>query len=160
MLVHLRGLRLVVRDRQEVPELFFHSRTGEKLMYRLWLDDMRPAPDGWLWVKNIEDAKRYLAAGQVECASLDHDLGACATCMNGCTPEQWLESTGYRSMPNCEHFGTGYQLVCWMEETGHWPLDKPRVHSANPAGRARMQQAIDREWQRRAEHGISRDASK
>lgn len=112
-------------------------------MIDLWLDDMRPAPIGWIWVRTVDEAKERLLAGAVERASLDHDLGACEACMRGRTPEQWLEETGYTQMPQCEHFGTGYNLVCWMEETGNWPKQKPTVHSRNPAGRARMQQVID-----------------
>jgi hypothetical protein len=85
-------------------------------------------------------------------ASLDHDLGACNECSKGLTPDEWLEKSSYASMPNCSHFGTGYELVCWMEETGHWPtVYWPTVHSANAVGRLRMEQAIERERERRAE---------
>ena len=114
-------------------------------MIDLYLDDMRPTPIGWIGVKTVEEAKRYLETGKVRRASLDHDLGACDRC-NGRTAEQWLEEHDYKSMPHCEHFGTGYTLVCWMEETGHWPQEKPTVHSANPAGAARMRQAINRHY--------------
>lgn len=116
----------------------------------LWLDDVRPAPDGWTRVKTVDEAKFYLSLedGRVQRASLDHDLGACEDCTavehtvpygnpwNGC-------------MPNCSHFGTGYDLVCWMEETGHWPIEKPVVHSMNPEGARRMRQVIDKEWRDR-----------
>jgi len=112
----------------------------------LYLDDMRPCPNGWTLVKTDAEARVYLAQDIVEHASLDHDLGACAACMCGLTPEEWLVEMDYQSMPHCEHFGTGYTLVCWMEETGHWPKNKPTVHSANPAGRAKMQAAIDRHY--------------
>ena len=118
----------------------------------LWLDDIRPAPVGWLWLKTIDAAKELLRAGRVRRASLDHDLGACDTCLRGRSPEEWLEQTNYTQMPNCEHFGNGYQLVCWMEETGHWPQEMPMVHSRNPAGRSKMQMAIAREWRRRERH--------
>lgn len=121
------------------------SCTDTASLVDLWLDDMRPAPAGWLHVKTVEDAKLQLAAGRVRHASLDHDLGACEACMGGRTAEQWLVESNYTRMPNCDHFGTGYTLVCWMEETGHWPLYMPRVHSANPVGRARMSAAILRE---------------
>jgi hypothetical protein len=114
----------------------------------LWLDDMRPAPDGWLWVKTVEDAKLHLAAGRVHNLSLDHDLGACESCMKGRTAEQWLAESEFTAMPNCDHFGTGYTLVCWMEETGHWPSELPSLHTANPVGRMRMSQAICREQER------------
>lgn len=113
----------------------------------LWLDDMRPAPVGWVHVKTVKEAALYLAAGNVRRASLDHDLGACDAC-NGRDVNAWLEEHDYKSMPHCTHVGTGYELVCWMEETGIWPRERPTVHSNNPAGRARMLQAIARRFDR------------
>ena len=113
----------------------------------LWLDDIRPAPPGYVHAKTVEEAKPYLMRG-VRYASLDHDLGACEACMGGRSAEQWLVESGMSHMPNCEHVGTGYTLVCWMEETGHWPTVKPNVHSANPAGKARMLAAINRRYDR------------
>jgi hypothetical protein len=115
-----------------------------ELPIRLWLDDMRPAPAGWIHVKTDAEARKYLERGDVQQASLDHDLGACQSCMGGMDVSEWLAKSGMQSMPHCEHFGTGYTLVCWMEETGRWPANKPTVHSANPVGRARMQAAIDK----------------
>lgn len=123
---------------------FNHGNEGRPM--NLWLDDMRPAPVGWHHVKTVEEAKKALLSGTVQKASLDHDLGACADCMGGKTPEQWLEETNYQSMPHCDHFGSGYTLVCWMEETGNWPKEKPTVHSANPAGRSKMLAAIERSF--------------
>lgn len=114
----------------------------------LWLDDIRPAPVGWVHAKTVEEAKKILTEFHVVEASLDHDLGACSDCLDGMSPEEWLQKTAYSSMPHCEHFGTGYTLVCWMEETGIWPEKKPRVHSANPSGRERMQLAIETSFRR------------
>jgi hypothetical protein len=111
-------------------------------MINLWLDDERPAPDGWVHVKTDAEARVLLAQGIVQDASLDHDLGACDDCMRGGDKEDWLSRTKYREMPNCIHFGTGYTLICWIEETGHWPKGSISVHSANAAGRAKMMAAI------------------
>lgn len=120
-------------------------------MMKLWLDDVRDPAQfgaiGYQWVKTVKESQDLLLTGEVERASLDHDLGACPQCMRdaGCDDaEAWLIKHGGMAMPNCEHFGTGYDLVCWMEQTGHWPKQKPRVHSMNPVGRQRMQQVIDR----------------
>lgn len=119
----------------------------------LYLDDMRPVPDDtWTLVKTVEEAKALLWNGNVIHASLDHDLGACDACLIGphgerMTPEEWLDFSDWESMPNCTHFGTGYDLVCWMEEYGIWPAEKPTVHSANPSGGAKMRDVIDRNWQ-------------
>lgn len=112
----------------------------------LWLDDMRPAPGGWVWARTVDEAKHWLTHANVVKASLDHDLGACVQCMGGRTPEQWLDESKFTQMPNCDHFGTGYTLVCWMEEHDIWPAEKPVVHSRNPAGGARMRQVIDLRW--------------
>jgi hypothetical protein len=49
-------------------------------------------------------------------------------------------------MPHCEHFGTGYSLVRWMEENDCWPLEKPAVHSANLVGRAKMKAVIEQKF--------------
>lgn len=110
----------------------------------LWLDDVRLAPDGWVWAKDITAAKEYLLTGEVERASLDHDLGACDICMHGLSPEQWFWQHGAQEMPHCSHVGSGSDLVLWMAETGHWPKQKPTVHSLNPVGRQRMHGVIDR----------------
>jgi hypothetical protein len=99
----------------------------------LYLDDVRSPPEGWTLVKTVEEAKALLLAGEVECASLDHDLGIIEV-RAGVFEE--------REAP------TGYDLVKWMMETGHWPKRKPVVHSANPPGAAAMRQAIERHWRR------------
>ncbi len=83
----------------------------------LWLDDVRPAPPGWVHARTAEEAAHYLATGHVVNASLDHDLGR-------------------------ERDGTW--LVRWMIEYRCWPRNRPNVHSANPVGAARMRGMIKR----------------
>ncbi len=43
---------------------------------KLWLDDMRPAPEGWVWVRTVAEAIEVLEGGKVNFVSLDNDLGA------------------------------------------------------------------------------------
>lgn len=114
-------------------------------MVKLWLDDIRVPPDeSWTWCKTANEAKLILLAGNVEEASLDHDLGACEKCLKGMDAEEWLWRHDMKSIPNCEHYGTGYTLVSWMEENHVWPKTRPKVHSANPVGRRRMEMVIDK----------------
>lgn len=118
----------------------------------LWLDDIRPAPEGWLWVKTVDEAKQAMALHNVQCMSLDHDLGACDDCYRavGIDPTRedkfdlWLERSQYMAMPNCSHVGRGYDFCLWMAETGNWPAERPVVHSANPVGAKAMRQTIER----------------
>jgi len=83
----------------------------------MWLDDMRPAPRGWTRAHDADQAKQLLMSGDVVESSLDHDLGL--------------------GEPD------GTDLVTWMIENDVWPPVRPCVHSANPAGAARMNQLID-----------------
>jgi hypothetical protein len=100
---------------------------------KLWLDDIRPAPKGFIWAKTAEEAIAYLATGDVKLCSLDHDLDETMSDMNG------------------------YDVLEWMERSvaeGIWygPLPTIFVHSANPPARKRMQMAalaIHARWDRR-----------
>jgi hypothetical protein len=88
---------------------------------RVWLDDVREAPSGWTWVKTSADAIALLAGGDVAEISLDHDLGD--------------------DVVN----GTGYSVVCWIEEavaTRGFVPPKMQIHSANVVGRERMARGI------------------
>jgi hypothetical protein len=121
----------------------------------LWLDDERQpwrhGRLGWEWVKTADQAIAALATGRVERASLDHDLGLCGVCLNtkderkvALVREELIRNPGCASYCSCKHNGTGYDVVCWMEEHGVWPPKGVEVHSMNPVGRARMQAVIDR----------------
>lgn len=98
---------------------------------KLWLDDVRPPPAGWIAVQTAADAISVLASGGVESVSLDHDLGP-------------------------SEAGTGYDVATWIEEhaaTGRLRRLRWAVHSANPVGVRRMELALrsaDRFWSREA----------
>lgn len=88
----------------------------------LWLDDERPAPEGWKHAFDFDHAVHlvlyYKEEGfTIENMSLDHDLG---------------------------EEKTGYDFVKWLAEFEHWPTNKPTVHSMNPVGAANMRSVINR----------------
>jgi hypothetical protein len=83
---------------------------------KVWLDDERPAPHGWVLVRWPEDAIRLLTTGDVVELSLDHDLGD-------------------------DTHGTGYDVILWIEErvaTSDWLPPGIAIHTANLAARQRM----------------------
>ena len=89
---------------------------------KVYLDDEREAPEGWLRVRWPEEAIELLKTGQVTDLSLDHDLG------------------------NDER-GTGYDVVLWIEEAvaaGSFVPTRIIVHSANAPARAKMEAAANR----------------
>ena len=114
---------------------------------KLWVDDVRPAPPGWVWVQAAKGAKIVLANCKVEEISLDHDMPndmmhRMATRLGGC-PIDWGEC-------DCE---TGYNVACFIEKRAHEGIKPPkwRVHSSNPSGAYRMRQALtaaDKAWVR------------
>ena len=110
----------------------------------LWLDDVRPAPEGWVHVTTVHEAIALIKSGQVARASLDHDLGLCSPCKRGVQDVTDLSgSRNLRTPRNCQCM-TGYKLCLWMAENNKWPDEKPVVHSANPVGAFAMRAIIDR----------------
>lgn len=90
----------------------------------LFLDDLRDPPAGdWVIARTAREAIALLAENHFVKMSFDHDLGN-------------------------DQDGTGYTVALWLEEQaayGHWQHvpEILTVHSANPAGAARIQAAID-----------------
>jgi hypothetical protein len=113
---------------------------------KLWLDDVRPAPEGWTHVKTVAAAKAALLTGEVEVASLDHDLGLGD--VDPSDPRALLERATELFGSRARLEENGSTLVRWMAETGHWPRHKPRVHSANPVGAEYMRAMIERYFPR------------
>lgn len=56
---------------------------------KLWLDDERQPPEGWVWVKTAKEAMRAIATGEILIVSLDHDLGKPKE--NGGDVLRWIE---------------------------------------------------------------------
>ncbi|GHH00215.1 cyclic-phosphate processing receiver domain-containing protein [Comamonas sp. JC664] len=89
---------------------------------KVYLDDERATPEGWVRVFWPEEAIALLEAGQVTELSLDHDLGDDA-------------------------HGTGYDVLLWLEEavaTRGFVPPRVQVHSANSSARQKMVLAIAR----------------
>ena len=100
---------------------------------KVWHDDVRAAPEGWVRARNNDEAKRLLLTGEVTEISLDHDLGADDAEQFERDSEEWWNAMA-RAGQSVE---TGFSLVEWMCQTGNVP-PKVTIHSWNPAGADRM----------------------
>jgi hypothetical protein len=93
---------------------------------RIWLDDLRPMPEGFdKHVKTAEEAIALLAQGNVTEISLDNDLG---TTLEGYDVAKFIEMSAFQKTLK--------------------PL-KVIVHSANPVARVNISIAIanaERYW--------------
>lgn len=96
---------------------------------RIWVDDVRSAPEDYVWCKSVQEAKDtvlvlelYATVNEsykVELIDLDHDAGDYA------------------------YDGGDYiKLLDWLEETErNYPI---RIHSMNPVGVENMRRIIRR----------------
>ena len=98
---------------------------------KLWIDDVRPAPPGYIWARSVDGAKDLIniysqridfdnnIVDEIELIDIDHDAGIYA------------------------RYGGDYiKLLDWLEETGHnYPI---RIHSQNTVGVENMRRIIQR----------------
>ena len=128
------------RDEHAIVELLLSHAADLGCTLRVWLDDSRPAPTGWLHLRSMSAAQALLSARLVREMSLDHDLGWCADCIR---EGAHLRRSGER---HCPHTPTGYDLCVWMADQKLWPRVPPAVHSGNLDGGARMLGLIAARW--------------
>ena len=119
---------------------------------RLWLDDVRePWKHGFIaaeWARNYDQAIAMLKTGRITFASLDHDIGACADCVEKMLHVGDMKTPETTFYNHCPHAKSGLDVVRWMEKNNVWPRDGVVVHSMNPEGRKDMQQVINRHYSR------------
>lgn len=92
---------------------------------KIWLDDLRPAPAGFLWCHSVNETKKVIAESEtsqtIELIDCDHDLGDYA-------------SDG----------GDGIKLLDWLLKRGTlYPI---ALHTMNPVGRENMRRMLQRYW--------------
>jgi len=88
---------------------------------RIFLDDERATPEGWVRAYWPSEVIALLERGGVIEVSLDHDLGD-------------------------NQRGTGYDVILWVEEavaTRGFKPPKLMVHSANTSARIKMERGIE-----------------
>ena len=98
---------------------------------KLWIDDVRPAPEGYIWLKTVNEAIRYIKlygdyldfdnnlVDLVEVIDINHDAG------------------GY-----APYGGDYVKLLDWLEETGrNYPI---HIHSQNVVGVENMRRIIQK----------------
>lgn len=104
---------------------------------KIWHDDVRPAPESWLWARTNEEAVRLLCDHHpVEEISLDHDLGFHDVVLPE-DPDELAEVLILRGRSE----ETGLDLVRWMIDNDLVP-PIVTIHSWNPAGAKAMAAAL------------------
>ena len=94
------------------------------MQIRIWLDDVRPAPEGYIHCRSVNMAKKIISHAEeenqaIEVLDLDHDLG-----------EYSIDG------------GDGIKLLDWLESRQKYYHIK--LHTMNPVGLRNMQVIVDR----------------
>jgi hypothetical protein len=87
---------------------------------KVYLDDTRPTPFGWVHARWPQEVIAHLTQGNVTEVSLDHDLGN-------------------------DRRGTGYDVLVWIEKAVALEKFVPpiiRIHTRNLAAQHRMRAAV------------------
>ena len=110
---------------------------------KLWIDDVRPAPEGYCWCETVMEAKASIAWLEESLAIMQNEY------CNGRASAEDVET--YKiELIDIDHdagefvkYGGDYiKLLDWLEETGrNYPI---RIHSMNPVGVANMRAIIER----------------
>ena len=100
---------------------------------KLWIDDVRPAPKGYLWIKSVKKAKEFIVLQitgwlllnkepqyPIDLIDIDHDAGKYA-----------------------KDGGDYIEILKWFEKT-QTPCPPIRIHSMNVVGVANMRAIIER----------------
>lgn len=104
---------------------------------KLWIDDVRPAPMGFIGVRSVNEAKIIIEAFKF---TYEMSIELQATDTNDFKIE--LIDIDYDAGDYANDGGDYIKLLDWLEETGrNYPI---RIHSMNPVGVENMRRIIKR----------------
>ena len=98
----------------------------KKQEIKLWVDDIRPAPEGWLQARNVTDAIKTISRFREDITdiSLDHDISM-AVMVDGTQ----------RPFPSRETFqAVAYFIVAVYGQLEKHLMPTITIHTANPVG--------------------------
>lgn len=131
---------------------------------KIWLDDIRPAPEGWSWCKSVRNAQTVIENCEEAIEGAIMSIKSYEDCYERLSLndkehyEKIVKPTAERRIAektieliSLDHDAGRYaaigggdyiKLLDWLEETGRrYPI---RIHSQNPVGVANMRRIIKR----------------
>lgn len=108
---------------------------------KLWVDDVRPAPESYVWCKSVNEAKNTIANASARFFHLYKE-------------ENIIDETLHITLIDLDHDAGEYasdggdyiKLLDWLEwlYDGKGTYTEFRIHSMNPVGVANMRRIIER----------------
>lgn len=109
---------------------------------KLWIDDVRPAPEGYVWVKSVNEAIIKILKTELETLLIEDGLRQgqytqpCGEVLASIERIELIDIDHDAGEYAC--YGGDYiKLLDWLEETGrNYPI---HIHSMNVVGRMNME---------------------
>jgi hypothetical protein len=108
---------------------------------KIWVDDIRPAPEGYVWCKSVNETKNTITTANAKFAN---------ACRKGLKPDPSLHieliDLDHDSGDYASDGGDYIQILNWLEwlYEGKDTYTKFRLHSMNPVGVENMRRIIQR----------------
>ena len=104
---------------------------------KLWVDDVRPAPEGYVWCHSVWRAMKEINIAENKIEEKEYFK-------ENITEEDYIEviDTDHDAGDYAQYGGDYIKLLDWLEETGrNYPI---HIHSMNSVGAENMRRIIQR----------------
>lgn len=119
---------------------------------KLWIDDVREAPEGYVWCKSVNEAiesildqeRRIKALIEKHSIAVENNLTYYMEQLSGAISYNTIDliDIDHDAGDFANDGGDYIKLLDWLEENGrNYPI---RIHSMNPVGRENMRRIIER----------------
>lgn len=109
---------------------------------KLWIDDIRPAPEGYIWVKSVNEAKNIISAENTLFRKLVTEARDTSKLPKELF-DRWLIDLDHDAGEYTNDGGDYIKLLDWIEWLGADYIDF-HIHSQNPVGIENMRRIIRR----------------
>ena len=107
---------------------------------KLWIDDTRPAPIGYIWCKSVNETIERIEDSEIRIGMLDHNNPLCEESIKELPID--VIDLDHDAGDYAYDGGDYIKLLDWLEETErNYPI---RIHSMNPVGVENMHRIIRR----------------
>ena len=105
---------------------------------KIWIDDTRPAPIGYIWVKSVNEAIECIEGSEIRVGMLDHNNPLCEEDIKELSID--VIDLDHDAGDYAYDGGDYIKLLDWLEETERsYPI---HIHSMNVVGVENMRRII------------------
>ena len=107
---------------------------------KIWVDDVRPAPKGYVWCQSVNDAINTIKLRETRIKHILQEYTPSETRMKDLSIQ--IIDIDHDAGDYAKYGGDYICLLNWLEETGrNYPI---RIHSMNPVGVENMRRIIQK----------------